>query len=210
MKIDHLIRLGRVDPILETDAHGIEMLTGWRRKNNPRSREVRAEQRLPEWRLKHPQPWIVQGKLTPGPKIVLAERKRQMQVEGFDSARDDGYTNGELGRAAQCYEREASQREMVDVAIEGDKWAVLTGPHQEGYPTMPESWPFPPTWWKPGDRIRELAKAGALYLAEAERLKRAGEPEKASDVEKQALGCCAGIDNLYKVTPMSAGPHNIR
>jgi hypothetical protein len=199
MKIDHLIRLGRVDPILEEDANGIEMLTGWRRKNNPRSRSVLSEQRLPEWRLKHAQPWIVHGQLTPGVKIVLAERKRQMQMEGFDAARDDAYTGGELARAAQCYELPHEKRNLV-MKRTGE---VSTDPED----SVPLSWPWPADWWKPGDRIRELAKAGALYLAEAERLTRAGEPEKAALVQHQALGCASGIDNLYKVTPLSPGPH---
>lgn len=201
MNIDHLIRRGRVEPILEPDAHGIDMLIGWRRKDNPRSREVRANQPLSIWKLRRPQPWIIRGQLTPGVKIVLAERKRQIQMEGFDAARDDAYTNAELARAAQCYEIPHEKRNLVMKRV-GE---ISTDPND----SVPISWPWPADWWKPGDRIRELAKAGALYLAEADRLKRAGEKEKAADVEKQALGCCTGIDNLYRVTPLSPGPHMI-
>lgn len=196
MKIDHLIRLGRLDPIVEPDAHGVEMLTGWMRKPN-----IRSTKHDGPWALKHPQPWIVRGQLTPGPKIVLAERKRQIQMEGFDAARDDAYTNAELARAAQCYELPHEKRNLIMRSV-----GVISSDPRD---SVPISWPFPAEWWKPGDRIRELAKAGALYLAEAERLKRAGEKEKAADVEKQALGCAAGIDNIYKVTPLSPGPHLI-
>src|SRR4051812_28911860 len=102
MKIDHLIRLGRVDPILETDRHGIEMLIGWRRKD--------ASRKWNEFMLEHPQPWVIRGELTPGVHIVMAERKRQVGFEGFDAVRDDGYTGGEMGRAAQCYEMEPAAR----------------------------------------------------------------------------------------------------
>lgn len=196
MKIDHLIRLGRLDPILEEDAYGVEMLTGWMRKPNARSNKHDGP-----WKLKHPQAWIVRGRQTPGVTIVMAERKRVIQVEGFNAARDDGYTNGELARAAQCYERDPAQRKMRPVTQDERHM------YRPGQESVPESWPWTANWWKPGDRVRELAKAGALYLAEAERLKRAGETEKADLVTRQALGCCAGIDNIYKVTPMSPGPH---
>lgn len=202
MKIDNLIRLGRLDPILEIDVHGIEMLIGWRRKDGSRKDG--------QFMLKHPQPWIVRGDLTPGVRIVIAERKRQVQFEGFDAERDDKYANAELARAAQCYEQEASARKLISyIADEESGNVVAIGPVCEGKPTLPESWPWPPAWWKPADRIRDLAKAGALYLAEADRLRRAGEADKSELVTKQALGCAAGIDNLYRVTPLSPGPHMI-
>lgn len=190
-----LIRRHRVDPILETDAHGVEMLVGWRRKEDSR--------KVGSWTLPRPQPWIVKGRHTPGVIIVMAERKRCIQMEGFDATRDDGYTNGELARAAQCYEREPADRKMRRMTPEEYKAPDNYNDSIE----VPESWPWSPSWWKTGDRVRDLAKAGALYLAEADRLKRAGDADKADLVTRQALGCCAGIDNLYKVTPLSPGPH---
>ena len=36
----------------------------------------------------------------------------------------------------------------------------------------PPSWPWVRRWWKPTDRRRDLVKAGALILAEIERLDR--------------------------------------
>lgn len=189
MNIDHLIKLGRLDPILEIDTNGITMLTGWRRKG--------ASRKVGAFTIRRPQPWITRGELTPGVKIVLAERKRQISREGWDAAHDDKHVNGELGRAAQCYEREPADRKMTE-CTDGPSANVIM---------LPESWPWDAQWWKPGDRIRELAKAGALYLAEADRLRRAGEPEKADLVTRQAVGCASGIDNLYRVTPMAPGPH---
>ena len=198
MNITSLIRQGRVAPVLETDAHGVEMLTGWFRQAGSRKSGA--------WTLKHPQPWIDHeaikaGKAyTPGVQIVLDERKRQIRFERFDSEHDDRHRDGELGRAALCYERAPDARKMIP---------RTDGPTANVF-EVPEAWPWEPRWWKPSaDRIRDLAKAGALYMAESERLRRDGQPEKADDVMKQALGCAAGIDNLYKVTPFSPGPHLI-
>jgi hypothetical protein len=44
---------------------------------------------------------------------------------------------------------------------------------------MAELWPWDESWWKPGDRIRELAKAGALIAAEIDRLNRIAAMESA-------------------------------
>lgn len=82
---------------------------------------------------------------------VLAERKRQQSAEGWTPDHDDHYTAGELAAAAACY------------AYFG--W-MRTG-------RAPTEWPWASEWWKPSDRRRDLVKAGALILAEIERLDRA-------------------------------------
>lgn len=82
---------------------------------------------------------------------VLAERQRQMTAEGWTPEGDDRYTYAELSIAAQCY-----------AAHSGDMGAGV-----------PVQWPWDDEWWKPSDRRRNLIKAGALILAEIERLDRA-------------------------------------
>lgn len=93
---------------------------------------------------------------------IAAERKRQFEVEGFDAAHDDRNKEFEMARAAACYAR-------------GDRWVDVPG---RG---MISLWPFewPIYWWKPSlllnytdARRRDLVKAGALILAEIERLDR--------------------------------------
>lgn len=42
-----------------------------------------------------------------------------------------------------------------------------------------EVWPWDESWWKPTNRRRDLVKAGALILAEIERLDRAEAPKPA-------------------------------
>ncbi len=82
---------------------------------------------------------------------VLAERQRQVTAEGWTADRDDGYQNSELADAAACYAIHA---------------------HNQGFST-PAHWPWSPDWWKQTSPRRDLVKAGALILAEIERLDRA-------------------------------------
>lgn len=83
---------------------------------------------------------------------VLAERRRQVSAEGWTPQHDDNCTKYELPWAAVCY--------------------ALT--HNMTTPTnLPASWPWAGKWWKPTTERRNLIKAGALILAEIERLDRA-------------------------------------
>ncbi|HGD3605919.1 hypothetical protein RF104_18280 [Klebsiella aerogenes] len=82
---------------------------------------------------------------------VLAERQRQVTAEGWTAERDDGYQNSELADAAACYAIHA---------------------HNQGFST-PAHWPWSQDWWKQTSPRRDLVKAGALILAEIERLDRA-------------------------------------
>lgn len=85
---------------------------------------------------------------------VLAERQRQIAVEGWTPEHDAAYPMGKLAQAASVYARNAG--------------APLWG-------NPPTGWPFSPEWWKPSTPRRDLVKAAALLLAEIERLDRAAE-----------------------------------
>ncbi|BFO03668.1 hypothetical protein KNHN1_20460 [Pseudomonas guariconensis] len=80
----------------------------------------------------------------------MLERQRQVSDEGYSLYRDDGYANGELAMAGSVY---------ADLA---------------GRPgSMSTAWPWGQGTFKPSaDRRRDLVKAGALILAEIERLDR--------------------------------------
>lgn len=86
-----------------------------------------------------------------GVEIIAEERKRQIEVEKWKPHHDD-VTNahGELANAAAAYALHPL------------------------YSNRSEYWPFHESWWKPSpdNRIRELAKAGALIAAEIDRLQR--------------------------------------
>jgi hypothetical protein len=82
---------------------------------------------------------------------VLAERKRQIEAECWTPQHDDEHGNGEMAKAAACY------------ALGSQGWP------QRGV----NFWPWDASWWKPRDHRSNLVKAGALILAEIERLDRA-------------------------------------
>lgn len=88
-------------------------------------------------------------------ELINEERSRQIIHEDFTPVHDDEHGEYELARAASCYAMPALFR-----GIEFDG--------------IPYDWPWEPSWWKPTpeDRIRELVKAGALIVAEIERLQR--------------------------------------
>lgn len=82
---------------------------------------------------------------------VIAERHRQQSVEGWTPEHDNAYQNSELADAAACYAIHA---------------------HNQGFST-PSHWPWSPDWWKQSGARRDLVKAGALIIAEIERIDRA-------------------------------------
>lgn len=100
--------------------------------------------------------------LTAAALDVLTERERQISQEGWSTAHDDEHSQGELRAAAGCYALEGS------VSDRDSKF-----PRYELPDGTPRAWPFNAQQWKPKDRRRDLVRAGALILAELERLDRA-------------------------------------
>jgi len=90
---------------------------------------------------------------------IIAERDRQVKVEGWTPEHDDEHADGEMLRAAVIYMHHGTDRAAPVDSI-----------------GIPFSWPWSWQWWKPKDRARNLERAGALCLAERERLERAGKP----------------------------------
>lgn len=160
MNIARLIAQGRLDPVLEP-RDGYELLVGWRRPAGSR--------KVGNWNLRVGTPWqapMAVLRRTRGAVLVADERARQIGFEGFDGARDDGYTAGELLMAGRCYSLWAA-RQAGDLQGEGTDDEFLA--------YLLKQWPWDRNWWKPStDIVRNRVKAGALYWAEADRLKRAG------------------------------------
>ena len=88
-----------------------------------------------------------------GAELIVVERIRQVEEEGYDAEHDSGNSR-DLARAASCYAQPWVGRTLVDFA---------DGP---GY-IAPKDWPWAPGEWMPTplDRVRELVKAGALIAA---------------------------------------------
>ncbi len=94
-----------------------------------------------------------------GVEIIAEERRRQIEVEGWTPEHDAQHTDESIAYAAACY------------AIPHNGRNIFAG--QGGLSDIFHLlWPWAKSWWKPSpdDRIKELAKAGALIAAEIDRL----------------------------------------
>ncbi|MEN1707952.1 hypothetical protein [Pseudomonas aeruginosa] len=87
---------------------------------------------------------------------VQAERRRQITAEGWTPEHDDEHSHGQIARAAACYA-------LAGSSAPNDETAALL---------VSLAWPWDEQWWKPSTARRDLIKAGALILAEIERLDR--------------------------------------
>lgn len=105
--------------------------------------------------------------------LIVAERTRQIVEERHTLAGDDEYVRGELRAAARCYILAQDRRAMP-----------------------PRGWPWPATSWKPRDRASNLRRAGALLLAEGDRLARAGHLAAAEAARTEARYLGFGLSKL--------------
>lgn len=101
----------------------------------------------------------IRTKLSPFMQAVVAERRRQVEVEGWDADHDDTHAPGEIAIAGAAYAYRAERHLDIETQI------YL---HQKKF-YMPNWWPWSPDWWKPTDFRRDLVKAGALIVAEGEK-----------------------------------------
>jgi hypothetical protein len=94
---------------------------------------------------------------TYGVQYVADERQRQIEVEGYTAHHDIQHASDELSLAGVCYALPLPYRKLRL----GDENAELAW----------ALWPFERIAWRPtDDRVRDLIKAGALIVAEIDRL----------------------------------------
>lgn len=96
------------------------------------------------------------GPTTPMQEIH-AERKRQIEVEGWTPKHDDEHDGGEMLIAATIYFQHAARKDT---------------PLQIREDGAPVGWPWDAKWWKPKNDRRCLVIAGALCVAERDRIRR--------------------------------------
>lgn len=107
-----------------------------------------VQQQLVETWNRRPSPPAAAGVVTE----IEAERRRQIEAKGWTAEHDDEmHPDGHLAFAAACY---AAGRNDIQT------------------PTRRPVWPWEAKWWKNSNRRRSLVKAGALIVAEIERLDR--------------------------------------
>lgn len=103
---------------------------------------------------------LVEQYMTPATRDVLAERQRQIEKD-WTPEHDDEHVSEEIAAYAALYAMPPAVREWpAEETGYGETW---------GEAIKPYCWAPP----KLGDRRAELVKAGALILAEIERLDRA-------------------------------------
>jgi hypothetical protein len=99
-------------------------------------------------------------------ELIKQERQRQINKHGYTLEHDDRHTQGELSNAAICYLISDPTRGYYALHDGMDNFLDYFWPWSDNE--------YNPAGFKPtpDDRIRELIKAGALIVAEIERLQR--------------------------------------
>lgn len=103
--------------------------------------------------------------------LIVDERERQKAEEGWTEEHDDEHTDGSLALAAAAYAYAGSSTNDFNLSV----WRII----------WPKSWDT--KCWKPKDRERDLVRAGALIVAELERLRRQRDRDEAV-AERRADG----------------------
>lgn len=94
-------------------------------------------------------------------EMIERERLRQVTEEGYDSAHDDecyAHSDGEIAQAAAAYALGGGRVENIDASRVIDIWPTSWGAEEDTIKRKP--------------RVRQLVIAGALIVAEIERLQR--------------------------------------
>jgi hypothetical protein len=106
-----------------------------------------------------------------GVELIEAERQRQVEVEGWTPEHDVQHRNGELARAAATYavDGELFIRETRMLLINQGRGFADPDDYAPTTAYFP-LWPFESQWYKPKNRLHDLARAGALIAAEIDRL----------------------------------------
>ena len=112
---------------------------------------------------------------SPALKDVHAERERQTLGEGWEPCQDDTYTDAELAVAGGIYSMHAAA--CLQVNPEALRWPQGQAPRH---------WPFDPSWFKPKGPRRDLVRAGALIVAEIERIDRADGSRRGAGTDNKA------------------------
>lgn len=99
---------------------------------------------------------------------IAAERQHQIEKEGWSESHDDSHNRGQLARAAAAYAYTSTIN-----AHTLDQHAQAVSGYTPGIRSLvADLWPWDSRWFKPQNRRRDLVRAGALIVAEIERLDR--------------------------------------
>ncbi|CPG63269.1 gp38 [Burkholderia pseudomallei] len=162
-------RIEQLRKALFESRDAMRVMSNWAKKPDPagHSWAVRMVDRANAALNGEPEP---RAEVTSAARDVLAERRRQVEQEGWTPEHDDAHSTGDMALAAACY----------------------AAADNANYPPAepPDLWPWDSDWWKPSDERRNLVKAGALIIAEIERLDRRPDCVRAADE------ACADVQKL--------------
>jgi hypothetical protein len=99
-----------------------------------------------------------------GIDVIAAERKRQVEVKGYTPEHDDEHDLGELALAAALYALPYDAKVGNESLLKQDDYIALHIALETGCDFYVDPEP---------DKLRRLAKAGALIAAEIDRVLRA-------------------------------------
>jgi hypothetical protein len=129
-------------------------------------------------------------------ELILGERARQISEEGWTPEHDDTHNNQQLAQAGHCYLLWA-QYQLGKIP---SKPLAPWEQHQKQYTDGKKvilPWPWAKRWWKPNQPVRNLTKAGALFLAEIDRMKRLSAPKSIiKPLANKCELCARAIDEL--------------
>lgn len=112
---------------------------------------------------------------TPLPASILAvaaERRRQVEVEGWTAEHDDEHVPGDLSRAGACYALAAAARNLRETG--------LTELADNIEAAIRWLWPWHRSWWKPQDNRRDEIRGTALIIADLDLMDRARKQRRAA------------------------------
>lgn len=118
-----------------------------------------------------------------GIELIKQERERQISEEGYTIEHDDNHKRGELAEAGACYGLLPLKYYTIKLSEKQDNPLFFTRSVAEVSFLRECLWPFWNNSLKsnPSNRIRELQKAGALIVAEIDRLQRMKNDKPSTD-----------------------------
>jgi hypothetical protein len=162
--LEVMLRLLEAPTVVDEDKGKVIILTRWAKEWLAKLAALDAEAAK-----KTQKPSEAEGGVMTGAELIIAERWRQIEKEGWTHDHDDQHLYGELAAAAISYIAHAAQLPIkAKVTVESEFGWIRKWLHP---------WPWEARWWKPDpDPVRNLVKAGALIAAEIDRLNRSKAP----------------------------------
>ena len=96
-----------------------------------------------------------------GVDLIMTERIRQIEQEGWTAEHDDEHSDGSIAVAGACYALNAASN-LTSESLRASRWFATACTH----------WPWDSESFKAKDPLRDLVRAGALIAAEIDRLQR--------------------------------------